>query len=109
MRQAFAGVALAALLSGPAVAGFKTGTDLAPMCLNPGNSLLIFYAMGAHDAAEVVDGVEKNKFVCPPHGVTGGQMEALFCKYLKENPDKWTMPASALLYNAEIQAFPCAK
>ena len=48
----------------------------------------------------------KDIFFDPPKNVTVGQICSIVGKYLKENPEKWTLPASVLATEALQKAFP---
>jgi hypothetical protein len=41
-----------------------------------------------------------------PEDITVGQIGSIVGKYLKENPEKWTLPASVLVTQALQKAFP---
>lgn len=45
--------------------------------------------------------------VCPPNEASREQMMAIVQKYMKQNPEKWTMNASVLVGHALMKAFPC--
>ena len=45
-------------------------------------------------------------FFTPPENVTLGQICSIVAKHLKENPERWTLPASILVLEALIKAFP---
>jgi hypothetical protein len=45
-------------------------------------------------------------FFVAPENVTVAQVCSIVGKYLKENPEKWTLPASVLVMEALQKAFP---
>jgi hypothetical protein len=65
----------------------------------------VFDTHGLLAAAEVIP----RPFYCAADNVTVGQITAVVGKYLKENPDKWSMNASTLTMKALHDAFPCGK
>lgn len=60
------------------------------------------YLKGVYDAARSV-------WVCPPDGVTVGQVERIVIKHLDANPEQWARPADVLVVAALSQAFPCKR
>lgn len=56
------------------------------------------YVAGVYDAMR--------DFFDAPENVTVGQICAIVGKYLKEHPEKWTLPASVLIKDALRKAFP---
>jgi hypothetical protein len=48
------------------------------------------------------------KLLCPPDGVSNGQLVKVFVKYLDQHPEKLHLPAVQLVYDATNDAFPCA-
>jgi len=56
------------------------------------------YVAGVYDAL--------SSSLSPPESVTIGQLCSIVGKYLKENPEKWTMPANVLIWDALQKAFP---
>jgi thymidylate synthase len=56
------------------------------------------YVAGVYDAL--------SSSFSPPENVTIDQLCSIVAKYLKENPQKWTLPASVLIWGALQKAFP---
>ena len=100
-------VAILFLSATSALAGYLDGADINRECEKQNSIFLLGYVTGAHDAYEVADTVEGASRVCLPSTASSGQLAAILCKYVKDNPEMWTWTASALLYNAELKAFPC--
>lgn len=63
---------------------------------------LIGYVAGVSDT---LDG----KQICVPDNVTMKQAIGIVEKYMRDNPDKWNLPASILVENSLRQVFPCAR
>ena len=52
--------------------------------------------------------LEKDQlFFCIPTGVTNGQLAKVVVKYLNDNPSELHEPATALIWTALFEAFPC--
>lgn len=47
--------------------------------------------------------------ICAPHKTQLGQSMEIVSKYVRDNPDKWNMPASVLVAKAMSAAFPCKR
>jgi hypothetical protein len=56
------------------------------------------YVVGVYEAMRA--------FFVAPENVTVAQVCSIVGKYLKENPEKWTLPASVLVMEALQKAFP---
>jgi hypothetical protein len=97
------------------LAGFITGNNLAQwMKDNDGstthdrgtnyqNAAWFFgYVIGVAD-------VGNNLLFKIPQNATAGQLCAIVSKHLKENPEKWAMPADWLVVEALAKAFPMKK
>ena len=70
----------------------------APNIDNSACGLYIGYVMAVYDAMIFVFNA--------PENVTTGQICSIAGKYLKENPEKWTLPAWVLVTEALQKAFP---
>jgi len=47
------------------------------------------------------------QFYCLPAGVTNGQTQAIFVKYLTQNPERRHEPGESLFVEALARAYPC--
>ena len=72
------------------------------------------YILGVGDMDSFLRAFEQERKVnsgivhlCVPSGVTTGQVVRVVAKWLKNNPEKLEMPASALVLAALREAFPC--
>jgi hypothetical protein len=57
----------------------------------------------------IVDRAELEGKMCTPNNSTQKQYMAIVHKYVKANPELWTMPALPLVDIPLTQAFPCKK
>ncbi len=55
--------------------------------------------------ADIMDGT----IICLPGETTIGQIIAIVTKFLKNNPEKWKMPANYIIGYALTPVFPCNK
>jgi hypothetical protein len=69
------------------------------------------YVQGVFDTHTVLaeNDVLSRPFFCTPENATVGQVTAVVTKYLKTNPDKWSMSAPTIVMKALHDAFPCGK
>jgi len=65
-------------------------------------SIGVGYVTGVYDSLAVF-------YYCAPPNITIGQVVAIAHKYLKENPDKWNLPANILVAESLKNAWPCPK
>lgn len=70
-----------------------------------------FFVYGVYDGTLVsLAAVEAPApFPCKPHGVTMGQISEIAWAYIKKHPEKRHKPASALVIESILEAFPCGK
>lgn len=47
--------------------------------------------------------------LCFPENATAKQLLAVVQKHMNSNPEKWNFPASTLVYEALIKAYPCSR
>lgn len=57
------------------------------------------YIYGVYDATDAE--------YCTPRDLTGHQLMAVVAKYIEDNPQLWSEPASGLVKGAIKSAFPC--
>ena len=69
-------------------------------------SSCVGYIMGVADAQMLLSAGGKN-YLCPPSGVTSVQLRDVVMKRLRDKPETRHWPASALVWNALIDAYPC--
>ena len=108
MRRMTSVMLVALLASAQANANFFNGTHLNEWIqdmekpdggrFNAG--LLSGYVAGIVDLGE-------GALFCLPPGATSGQYRAVVVKYVKNNPEQWDRPASALVVEALQKACPC--
>ncbi|MBD9528399.1 Rap1a/Tai family immunity protein [Paracoccus sp. PAR01] len=88
---------------------FKSGNELHEQCQDHTSPAATIYVMGvwdAYSALEELEGFETG--ICPPKGVSMGQMEDIVCTWLLQHPEDRHHAASSLALNALHQSFPCA-
>lgn len=103
------------LWASSAIAGFKTGNQLLAECEGTVGGAIdlgicLGYLTSVIDTAEtlVARQVTPRQF-CMAEGVTGGQLEKVAIKYLKEHPERLHFSGSSLALDAFEIAFPCPK
>lgn len=109
-------VAAAGLSPGSARAGFYSGEALLESCTADRTDKAFFeksyecvgYVAGAVDAFNTTREVNGLKS-CIPADVTLNQLKGATVDYLRANPDKRAQSASALVFTATRQAWPCPK
>ena len=91
--------------------GFETGNTLYQKC--QGNitqlSLCIGYIGGAYDGIAAMQDQTGQRIICPPAGVTQGQMRDIVVKYLQYHPETRNELAADLTALALGAAFPCPR
>ena len=66
------------------------------------------YIIGVFDAAVTLARWEGfAEYICPPEGVTSGQLQKVVVKHLNEHPEKLHFAADSLVLNVLTEAFPC--
>ncbi|MBQ0822111.1 hypothetical protein KBI52_18125 [Microvirga sp. HBU67558] len=65
------------------------------------------YVVGIHDGFLAANSDNPKKQICSPNNVTAGQLTAVACKYVREDPKSWNNPASYLIIYSLILAWPC--
>jgi hypothetical protein len=66
------------------------------------SAIAIGYVVG------VTEGLQFSMLICLTPNVTVKQLVSVVHKFMKENPGKWNMEASALVLVAMMRAYPCA-
>lgn len=87
---------------------FLSGNDLVTECASDKSierATCIAYVMGVLDSGVMYD-TEYTK-VCPPDRMSAHQAAKIVVKYADNNPEQLHFPASILVHNALIKAFPC--
>jgi hypothetical protein len=97
---------IAALLFVPTIAHaeFMTGNDLLSD-MNGSNSrqmLALGYVMGVTDTFNTLT-------VCPPNGITAGQVQDIIRKHLEENPSSRHFTADSIIRNKLEALWPCSR
>jgi len=88
---------------------FLDGNELYESCSKTAGmdaSSCIGYIMGVADAQMLLSSSGK-KYLCLPSGVTSVQLRDVVMKRLGDKPETRHWPASALVWNALIDAYPC--
>ena len=87
---------------------FYSGNDIFPSCQS-NSSFITGYVTGVIDYAGIASSITDRSSirVCVPLDATNGQAKDVFCKFLADNPEKRHIDASALVFNAMQDAFPC--
>jgi hypothetical protein len=77
------------------------------------SSFCVGYLWGVHDMEFTVQMLEERQKVavmrhsCVPSNASTGRMARVVVKYLRDNPEHLTLPASVLVTDAIRTAFPC--
>jgi len=64
-----------------------------------GGGMFMGYVTGVAEVGEAI-------FYCSPKNATHGQTAAIVAKYLRNNPEKWNLPAGSLIISALQSAYP---
>ncbi|MDD5371874.1 MAG: Rap1a/Tai family immunity protein [Sulfurimonas sp.] len=74
-----------------------------------GNRDVDFYKSASFSSyiSGVADTMIDASYICIPEGVNSGQVFGIVKKYIKNNPEKWNIPASHLVIQPLLDAFPC--
>ena len=95
-------------------ADFLSGNELVKYMreadkMNAGNPQPQYHEAGIYGGfvLGVFDTYYTEHRICPPAGVTGGQAVEIISLYIKSNPVKWNLSASALVGSALKSAFAC--
>tara|TARA_B110000908_G_C9851481_1_gene270093 strand:- start:80 stop:427 length:348 start_codon:yes stop_codon:yes gene_type:complete len=94
-----------------AMAGFQTGNSLLAQCEseNPVEQSGCFHYLQAvidtWDTAAAGKGFESD--LCMSKGVTGGQLQKIWIKYVNDNPENLHFGAAGLVLDSYHKAFPC--
>ena len=67
------------------------------------------YVLGVMDGFRTATEAEGNKLFCPSEKVRAGRATAVACKFARENPAHWNVPASYLVVRSLSAAWPCRK
>lgn len=68
-------------------------------------AIFVGYVAGVFDSTKSV--LTDAKIICVPQNLKLGQIQAVAVKYIKKNPEKWTLAGDVLVVNALKSAFPC--
>lgn len=66
------------------------------------SAMLSGYVIGVADLGDKI-------LFCTPSNSTVGQLVAVTLKYLREHPEKWSLPADEVVTQALRNSFPCKK
>jgi hypothetical protein len=101
------------LVSGPALAGFRTGNDLYSYCQEPlgeyNEALCIGYILGVFDALDNVRAGMSEGLFCSPTTVNAGQVRDVVKKWLKDNPQHRHYSGGEVVSFALSKVWPCKK
>jgi Rap1a immunity proteins len=71
----------------------------------------VLYIRGMYEAIQFTDITTNGQTYlyrsCPDKDVTEQQVYAIVAKWMKQHPEKWTMPAVSIVAIAMSEAFPC--
>lgn len=112
----FVAACAASAVSGLANAGFydgnklqsyaasyeKTNSGVANSVDQVNSALYMGYVAGISDVLRL------SGIICPPSNATVGQAVAITSKYLRENPEHWSVAGELLVSRALTPAFPCS-
>jgi hypothetical protein len=65
------------------------------------------YVVGLMDGFATGSQISKSRGYCTPPSATAGQATAVACKYAREHPTEWHVPAAYLVIQALQDAWPC--
>ena len=102
---------LAASASEPCVAQVTTGATLVEW-EDEDNPMLLGWIKGSAETwqgAYYASGEQLQRWCIPDNSVSVGQVQAIVMKHTRAAPEKWHFPASLLVAQALIEAFPCPK
>lgn len=67
------------------------------------------YVFGVVQQADVTNrNVSGPQVFCLPQQYAPEQLQAVFEKFYREHPEQWTLPATYVVVNAMVEAFPCS-
>lgn len=87
---------------------FYTGADLNKLAEEENQNQNLSTAMLGGFVIGVVDAYSGIS-LCPPNGITAGQLIAMVKKEVRINPERWDMPARTIVFLAISKTFPCKK
>jgi hypothetical protein len=110
-RLALSAVALLLATTSPGWADdyWLTGQQFAVDYCDKHPSAATSYVLGSIDGFRTATEAEGNKLFCPPEKVRAGQVMAVACKFARENPTQWNVPAPYLVVRSLSAAWPCRK
>jgi hypothetical protein len=65
------------------------------------------YVVGLMDGYATGSQISKSRGYCTPPSVSAGQATAVACKFARDNPSEWHVPAAYLVIKALQDAWPC--
>ena len=104
-RKLSIAVAVWAAVCGPVLAAAGDGNELLAACLRPAETFDRGYCLGYIVGA--AGALELEASVCPPKGITLGQLKDVVVRYLQAHPEIRHQSATFLTSIALIDAFPC--
>jgi hypothetical protein len=112
MRKIVLALALSAFSTTPVFAYYRSGNDIASLCIDDGSSSFnegtcAGYIVGTVDALQGAQEVGYRKSFCIPSAVTIGQLVDVVKKFFADHPADRHFVAASLVEGAVTVAFPC--
>lgn len=95
---------VAAMATGPALAGFHTGNSLLEQCKRGDQMYVLGYVVGVTDLMITFATTEK---LCFPNQVTALQLKDVVCQFIDKHPERRHETADYLAFVALYETFPC--
>lgn len=90
-----------------AIGYFNTGNHLYENCKRTSKDYCVGYISGAYDMTRLYQADGADRIICPPKGVTNGQVRDVVLRDLELSPATRHEPAAVLVIRALKKAFPC--